>query len=62
MAKSNSKQNNKINAPKDLNNHPFYGLDLDDEQKAFRDVIWDNEHLIVFCNAKAGTGKRVQGR
>lgn len=57
MAKSNSKPNNKLEAPKDLNDHPFYGLVLDEQQKAFRDAIWDPDKLIVFCNAKAGTGK-----
>ena len=57
MAKSNSKQNNKIDVPRDLIDHPFYGLELDDQQKAFRDAIWNPENLIVFCDAKAGTGK-----
>ncbi len=44
-------------APKTLKDHPFYGFELDDEQIAFRDAIWNPEKLIVFCNAKAGTGK-----
>ena len=43
--------------PKTLEDHPFYGIILDDEQRAFRDAIWNPEKLIVFCNAKAGTGK-----
>ena len=43
--------------PKTLDGHPFYGLELDAEQIAFRDAIWNPEKLIVFCNAKAGTGK-----
>ena len=43
--------------PENLDNHPFYGLELDDEQKAFRDAIWSKDKPIVFCNAKAGTGK-----
>jgi predicted ribonuclease YlaK len=43
--------------PVTLEDHPFYGIKLDDDQKAFRDAIWDPEKLIVFCNAKAGTGK-----
>ena len=47
MAKSNSKQNNNNVAPKDLKKHPFYGFELDEEQKAFRDAIWDDEKLIV---------------
>lgn len=43
--------------PENLDNHPFYGLTLDDEQKEFRDAIWDPEKLIIICNSKAGTGK-----
>lgn len=46
-----------VEAPKTLKDHPFYGFKLDDEQIAFRDAIWNPEKLIVFCNAKAGTGK-----
>ena len=46
-------------APKTLTNHQFYGLDIDDEQKEFRDAIWDPNNLIIFCNAKAGTGKTL---
>lgn len=43
--------------PETLEDHPFYGFELDDEQKAFRDAIWSDDKLIVFCNARAGTGK-----
>lgn len=45
--------------PENLSNHPFYGIQLDEEQKAFRDAIWDDKKPIVFCNAKAGTGKTL---
>ncbi len=57
MAKSNNKQNNKIDIPRDLKEHPFYGIELDEEQKIFRDAIWNPDIDIIFCNAKAGTGK-----
>ena len=59
MAKYNSRQINKMDTPRDLTDHPFYGLVLDDEQKIFRDAIWSEDKLIVFCNAKAGTGKTL---
>lgn len=59
MAKTNNKQTVKLDAPRTLDDHPFYGLKLDDEQKVFRDAIWNPEKLIVFCNAKAGTGKTL---
>lgn len=45
------------NAPETLSDHIFFGMTLDEDQKHFRDMIWDPEKLIVFCNAKAGTGK-----
>ena len=57
MAKTNNKQTVKLDAPRTLDDHPFYGLKLDDEQKIFRDAIWNPNIDIVFCNAKAGTGK-----
>lgn len=43
--------------PKTLKNEPFFGMDLDEDQIAFRDAIWNPEKNIVFCDAKAGTGK-----
>ena len=57
MAKSNNKQYTNIEAPKDLKGHQFYGFELDEQQKVFRDAIWNPDKLVVFCNAKAGTGK-----
>lgn len=59
MAKKMIQTNNYGEAPVTLNGHPFYGLKLDDEQIAFRDAIWNPEKLIVFCNARAGTGKSL---
>lgn len=35
----------------------FYNLDLDSEQKSFVSAMGDSNTTIVFCNAKAGTGK-----
>lgn len=48
-----------IEVPETLADHPFYGLQLDEEQKVFRDAIWNPEKDIVFCNAKAGCGKSL---
>lgn len=45
------------NPPETLSEHPFFGFKLDEEQIKFRDAIWDKDKLIVFCNARAGTGK-----
>lgn len=55
--KSMSEANSKLQIPTNLKDHPFYGLEMDEYQKVFRDAIWDSNKLIVFCNAKAGTGK-----
>jgi len=43
--------------PETLSDHPFYGLQLDEEQMRFANTIWNPDIDIVFCNAKAGTGK-----
>lgn len=45
------------NPPKTLSEHPFFGFKLNEEQIKFRDAIWNKDKLIVFCNARAGTGK-----
>ena len=46
-------------APQTLEEHPFYGFELDKQQEEFRDAIWNPEKLIIFCNAKAGSGKTL---
>ena len=43
--------------PTSIKNEPFYGLTLDDEQKIFVDSILNPTKKIIFCNAKAGSGK-----
>lgn len=40
-----------------IDNNQFYNLILDDEQVAFVEAIKDLRKTIVFCNARAGTGK-----
>ena len=60
MAKTNNnKQVVAEDAPKTLKDSMFYGFKLDEQQKAFRDAIWDDDKLIVFANARAGTGKTL---
>lgn len=59
MAKTNNKPVATGDAPQTLNKHPFYGFKLDEQQKIFRDAIWDDNNLIVFANARAGTGKTL---
>lgn len=43
--------------PKTLEKFPFYGYQLDDEQLFLANAIWNPDIDIIFCNAKAGTGK-----
>lgn len=45
--------------PETLDGHPFYGLRLDEGQKNFRDTIWRGDKRIIFCNARAGSGKTL---
>lgn len=54
---TNDYKQEKLDPPKTLDNHPFYGLKLDKEQTEFRDAIWSSDYDIVFCNSKSGTGK-----
>ena len=44
-------------APTNLDNSLFYGMKLDPEQLAFANAIWSPNYDIIFCNARAGTGK-----
>ena len=50
-------ESNKDAAPQTLEGLPFYGIELDNEQKAFRDAIWSKDKLIIFCDSKSGAGK-----
>ena len=54
---SNANNDVKHDPPKTLEDHPFFGLKLDEEQRAFRDAIWSDDYDAVFSNSKAGTGK-----
>ena len=56
-AKKTQRINEYGTPPKTLEGHPFYGLELDNEQKAFAEAIWNPDNLIVFANACAGSGK-----
>lgn len=57
--KQNLKKFNCANIPDTLEDEIFYGLVLDEEQKIFRDAIWNPEKIAVLCNAKAGSGKTL---
>ena len=57
MAKKTQKQQDFSNPPQTLNGHMFFGMNLDEEQAQYRDAIWSQDKLIVFCDAKAGSGK-----
>ena len=52
-----NKEMNFSDAPANLDDHVFYGLSLDEEQKVFRDAIYNKDTIIVICNSRAGTGK-----
>lgn len=58
MAK-NKQIEEKLTTPLSLKNHNFYGLLLEKEQEYFRDTIYDENNLIVFAEAPAGTGKTI---
>lgn len=57
MARKQVKVENRDEIPVTLDHHPFYGFDLDSDQTIFRDSIWNTKKKIIFCDAKAGSGK-----
>lgn len=58
MAASKKSDSSKLKElPKNFNDRPFYGLELDDEQLTFANTIINPDIDIVWVNAKAGTGK-----
>lgn len=57
MAKKTQRTPDYSNPPQTLSEHMFFGMQLDEQQTAYRDAIWNPEKLIVFCDAKAGSGK-----
>lgn len=56
-SKSKTIQPKPTNPPETLENHIFYGMKLDEEQKAFRDAIWSDQYDVVVCESVAGSGK-----
>jgi phosphate starvation-inducible protein PhoH len=56
-AKKTQRINEYGEPPKTLDGHPFYGLELDEQQRIFAEAIWNPDNLIVFANACAGSGK-----
>lgn len=56
-AKKTQKINEFGEPPKTINDRPFYNFDLDDDQKNFVNAILNPDNTVIFCNAKAGTGK-----
>lgn len=57
MAKKTQKVSEYGDAPKKIDNRPFYEFTLDEDQKKFVNAILNPDNTIVFCNARAGTGK-----
>ena len=55
--KNNNNFDRKEDIPITLNDHIFYGFNLDNDQRHFINTVWDPEKIAIICNAKAGTGK-----
>lgn len=56
-AKKKSVSEPKPEARRAIQPNMFYGYNLDEQQLAFANAIWDKNKDIIFCNSKAGTGK-----
>lgn len=57
MAKRNYGVQDYVSPPQSLEDEPFYGFVLDDEQKDFRDAIWNPDIRFISVDAAAGSGK-----
>lgn len=57
MARQSKKNVDYTDVPITLDEHPFYGFELDPDQKYFVDQIWNDDKKLILCNAKAGSGK-----
>ena len=53
MPKKKQPQVDYSDTPETLDGHPFYGFQMDDDQRYFRDCIWDPNKKIILCDAKA---------
>lgn len=56
-AKKTPRTNEYGEAPKRIDDRPFYDFVLDEDQRRFVNAILNPDNTIVFCNARAGTGK-----
>jgi group I intron endonuclease len=45
--------------PETLENHPFYGLELDDEQRKLVNAVWKRDKKLYLVNSIAGSGKTL---
>ena len=48
-----------LDAPRVIQPNMFYGYNLDEQQLAFANAIWNPDKDIVFCDARAGCGKTL---
>ena len=46
-------------APRTMEDHPFYGFELDVDQQNALEAIWNPDNTIVFIDAIAGAGKTL---
>lgn len=61
MAKTNNNKQASVtaNIPQTLDNHPFFGLTLDEDQRKLVDAVWKREKKIFLVNSIAGSGKTL---
>lgn len=59
MAKRKTTTDVPVEKIEDPDMYGFYGIQLDPEQRVFRDAIWNPDIDVVLCNASAGSGKTL---
>lgn len=59
MAKKRVSYDAPVEKITDPDQYGFYGISLDEEQRVFRDAIWNPDIDVVFVDARAGSGKTL---
>lgn len=59
MAKKRVSYDTLVEKITDPDQYGFYGISLDEEQRVFRDAIWNPDIDVVFVDARAGSGKTL---
>lgn len=59
MRKNSASNTTYLDPPETLDDHPFFGLKLDEDQKALVDAVWSRSKKVYLIDSIAGSGKTL---